>query len=236
MKKIIAAFHNFFHAFRKDDGAHFAYNLGVRLIRTGVLLVLLGLVILAVSLSMNSFHMKYIGDPDVSCTVEKVDDGDITAKRFMAHFKGRDEQGAKLSVDEYIPEEVFNELQDLRWRAEPPGFMLYKVTFNRGGGELYISERRKLYAMLDYASCHAETLPLSLAGMWLSFLAAFMMFLIGRKQMKIGLKYPRNDVPAVLSGAPVISDAPPQGTDEKYYVDINEIKALPLTETNTENE
>ena len=245
MKKIIAFIHNFFHTFKKDKGAHFAYNLGVGLVRTGMLLVAIGLAVFVVSRSLNSFRLIYVEEVKAFVKVERIpsepDDQIQYNDTFIAHFDCTGSNGSQFHVDEIITYEMYNSFLEYSAVRMPQHYQLYKVVFNkRPDEELYVTEQSKTNTMLEYAQCHEETLPLSLAGMWVLFVVSLLMFIMGRKQMSLGLKYPRNDVPEVIAGVPEVV---PEGerenrekTDEKVRRDISEgtLNALPLTETENE--
>ncbi len=238
MNKLFAGIYNFFHIFKKDEGAHFAYDLGVGLMRAGVAAVFIGIMVFVMSRCINSFSMKRLEEVRALVKVERIEDEEDDPHRpapydtYFAHFDCTSYEGKQFHVDEAITFDMYNALSERAAIHDPQEYVLYRVTFNRRQGEeLYLTEQSKTNTMLCYARCHDERLPISLAGMWVAFSVALLLFLMGRKQMRIGLKYPRSDVPEVLSGAPV---AVPDGSRQSAGQMNTGTMALPLTETENE--
>lgn len=78
----------------------------------------------------------------------------------------------------------------LRW-GEPYGY--------------YVSAQGGIFAQWEYFLCTKDAhAPVQTWAVVLSFIVALLLFLMGRRQITLSMKYPRSDVPIEVTGAPDI--------------------------------
>lgn len=183
--------HNSLQTLKKDNGAHFTYNMGVGFVRLGVFLFLLAAVIFGLSFIHFGTSLKYLGSTTVTMT-------DIYSKyyhssrsrstgyyKFVASFEF-DFDNKSYNTTQYITEDNYSELT----KSDADSFKMN--IYSDQDNTVYLSLYDPNTAKKDY--CKAN--PTGSFGVYAVYLCyiAFPIWLIGLGQERLAMKYPRNDV------------------------------------------
>lgn len=191
---------------RKDSGAHFTYNLGVGLVRTSLLFLLWGLLILTEWYVIGNPSFKFEGTVGISpinvdltyseygnCPVELVATRrNKSTVRFVQYASHETARFYNSHLNTVVGE-----------------YNLYHLTGTgkNSGREIgyFATNKGKLGAQWQYYFLTPDThAPVQTWAIWISFAVSLLLFLMGRRQIRLAMKYPRNDVPVELAGAPDI--------------------------------
>lgn len=180
--------------FRKDSGAHFTYNLGVGMIRLSLAFFLWALVIVAEWFFLSS--PKFVYESTVSAELtetEALGNGVYTATFLVQPRDGTpDYEHTQYATEGFIDansgESIFGD-----------GYKVYSLK-GRGikSGRSYgrfISRSSSLIAEWQYFfAVPGARPPVQTWGIWVSLALSVLLFMIGRRQIGLSMKYPRSDV------------------------------------------
>ena len=201
---------------KKDSGAHFTYNLGVSLIRFSLLFVLWAAVIFAEWYFLSS--PKFI----------KIDTVDLKISNFK-HLSEHlnmvflDVVGSDGSVYKHTQYATIGFMEDHRRTPmiTVEDCSVYKLV-GRGAESgkdygIYITDlSRPLAEWQYYRATPGARPPVQTWGIWVSLIVSGILFMIGKRQIRLSMKYPRSDVPLDIAGAPVFSG----GMSWEHYPDL----------------
>ena len=188
--------------FKKDSGAHFTYNLGVSLMRFSLFFFLWALVIFAEWYFLSS--PKFVKEDTATVRVENF--VEVAGGRYMAILDVATESGARYTHTEYATKGL---LEDYRI---PPfttaqDCKVYRL-LGRGADKgtdygIFITDLGKSLAEWQYyLATPGARPPVQTWGIWVSLAVSVILFAIGRRQIRLAMKYPRSDVPFEITGAP----------------------------------
>ena len=211
MKVIVRAVYNYFRMLRKDSGAHFTYNLGVGLVRVSLLFFLWGALIFAEWYVLGNPAFTLESNAQITvikvAPVEPADRGHIKGLRasFLAE---RLDNGEKIEMTQFVSYEM-GEYYAVHLNENIGEFNLFSLTGTgkNSGKDMgwYIAQKPKFSAEWEYYfSTPGAHAPVQTWAIWVSFAVSLVLFLMGRRQIRLSMKYPRSDVPVELSGAPDI--------------------------------
>lgn len=187
--------------FRKDSGAHFTYNLGVGILRWSVMFLLWALLIAAEWFFLSSPKFVYEATVEVG-SVKTVRAGDDI---YTATFEILSKDETVYTHTQYITGGVRKKLGEHNFLGDTYHIYRLKGRGIRAGEEYgeYISRNSELVAEWQYffATPGARP-PVHTWGIWVSLGISVLLFIIGRRQIKLSMKYPRSDVPFGSSGLP----------------------------------
>ena len=188
---------------KKDSGAHFTYNLGVSLIRFSLLFVLWALVIFAEWYYLSS--PKFIKTDDASVQIAKFTQ--VTEKYYIVILDVTVPGGQEYRHTQYATPGFMEEHRDIPGRTVED-CRVYKLV-GRGAEDgrdygIYVTNlSRSLAEWQYYRATPGARPPVQTWGIWASLIVSVILFIIGRRQIRLSMKYPRSDVPLDIAGAPV---------------------------------
>lgn len=206
LMKLPAAVYNFFNMFHKDKGAHFTYNMGVSMMRLGLLcfFAAVGVSVLFFLSDCPAFVKKdKVMAVVTECGVQEVDGEEVECVSFSGESKkggAAFEQTQRCTsaglqyYEQYIDSDLARE------------YNRYSVT----GRPDFISYHGTFMARREYYWAYPDTpkpVPVWLAGVLLILMVMF--FYIGKREIGISMKYPRNDVPEEVTGVPAVYPGDP---------------------------
>lgn len=193
--------HDFLHSFKKDSGAHFTYNLGVSLMRAGAVSMLIGLLILLAAIIFPPSRLKLVGEVPAAIKNMYVDRKYTTPTEVILRlmgFKSRDDlyiaefefelDGEMMSARERITKESYQRLSQL----EPLGHFKLKL-YKRANGWYYLSYHDKYLAERELHKADPELSYVQFSAV--AFIISLLLWLVGRREESLAMKYPRSDVP-----------------------------------------
>ena len=211
MKVIVRAVYNYFRMLHKDSGAHFTYNLGVGLVRVSLLFFLWGALIFAEWFILGNPSFTSEGTAEITVKevahIDPEDRGNI--KGLRASFLAvRDDNGETVEVTQFVSYER-GKFYSSCIGMNVGEYRLYSLagTGKNSGIDMgwYIAEKPRFSAEWEYYfSTPGAHAPVQTWAIWVSFAVSLVLFLMGRRQIRLSMKYPRSDVPVELSGAPDI--------------------------------
>lgn len=192
-----------------DKGAHFTYNIGVWLMRAGVLTVAAAAALFLFSILFGSYftmHRESTVEAVVSnSNIEFSSEQNILNKdKYFITYSGSDENGSEIEMTVRVTLYMYEDLTYDARKNTPHTYYLYKVKLNKGGTDWYISPDDKYAAERQYEYCYNISRYSMPVGMWVLLFLAAAIFYLGHKQMELGMKYPRNDVPEEFAGMPAV--------------------------------
>ncbi len=195
IKKLLSAVYNFFNMFHKDAGAHFTYNMGVGMMRTG-LFCLIAAILLGVVYSLReNTHIRAKDKVNVMVTYcEPWSPGYIANE---VRFFGRDSQGRTVRQTQCCTYGGYRHYSKLLVSGKNYELTRYSVS----GRDDYISYHNSFFVKYEYYWAYPDT-PRPVP-VWLIPVLLFVMvicFIIGKKQINISMKYPRSDIQDGQSG------------------------------------
>lgn len=192
--------HNILRRFKKDDGAHFTYNLGVSFLRLSVVVFIVGLVALFFSFMLPSVGLTYGGKvmarvDSTKCDWVRVsmsDRWDYTyGVGFICEFVDR----RKGTDTFYCTQATTKRLYDKYHGMEGGDKLVYNIYYSLNGGS-YITKKRWLFAAIEYCSSNLRYGYSSLYMISYTIMfASVVPLVIGIHQQQVSMKYPRSDVP-----------------------------------------
>ena len=209
MRRLI---HNMLQTLKKDDGAHFSYNLGVSFVRLGAVILGAAFILLLVYfLNIPDFIMPR-GDVTASVSDTRVTDQrrirgrgiEYAINQYHVTFSCKTSGGTAVFVEQLVPEKQYWEYRDTG------GESLSARLYASGRNGLYVSRKGWLGAQFEYNRAHREPLVLPIA-FW-TFIASVSVIGFGLNQERLGMKYPRTDVE--LSENAIVSAEDQAYTDE----------------------
>ncbi len=190
--------------FKKDSGAHFTYNLGVGIIRLSLMFFLWALVIAGEWYFLSSPKFIRIAYVNVKVT-------DVIETRtglYVATMRVMTESGETFDQTQYVTAAFADLYREEKMEYE--SFVMYRLVGrgNESGKSYgtYISNLgRNLAEWQYYRAVPGARPPVQTWGIWVSLLVSLILFAIGRRQIRLSMKYPRSDVPVEVSGVPSVS-------------------------------
>ena len=195
--------HNSLHTLKKDNGAYFTYNIGVGFVRAALLLIV------AAVLVFSWYHFKlfavlhYEGKTTATLkgywrVCENHSDIDWINEHFAKYHYYIVLEYDYATITEYVSEETFNYYDDLAADQEDrefegiPGLQMNVYSTDSRFGNVYLSPKNISEAT---AECQASFPPAGAekVSVWLIIIAVPLL-LIGLKQQRLAMKYPRSDV------------------------------------------
>ena len=196
------AVYNFLRMFKKDSGAHFTYNLGVGMIRLSLLFFLWALLIIGEWFFLSSPRFEVRENVKVRLLASyPVEDG------YMAEFEVYRDNELGKTVAEYVTQGMLTSFRNDPYLIDD--YVVYDL-YGRGidtgvyYGSFLSKGITKIAEWQYYLATPDARPPVQTWGIWLSLLISAVMFMIGRRQIRLSMKYPRSDVPVTVTGAPVI--------------------------------
>ena len=184
--------HNSLQTLKKDNGAHFTYNMGVGFVRFGVFLFLFAAVIFGLSFIHFGTDLKYLGKTKVTMTNIYSKYHRSSRSRSSGYYKyiasfTFDYDNKNYKTSQYITKDNYSVLSKLD-NVDNFTMNLYSDSDNT----VYLSLYDLKTAKKDY--CKAN--PTGSVGVYAIYLCyiAFPIWLIGLGQERLAMKYPRNDV------------------------------------------
>ena len=119
---------------------------------------------------------------------------------YFVTFEGTRSDGSRFELTEQTTRGQYDTYYNRMYQPA----LKYNMFSIKGVKDPYITGASlKNSAAQEYCACHEGNFSyMTLWGMWGLLLISAILFLIGRKQINISLKYPRSDVPLELSGVP----------------------------------
>ena len=193
-------FHNFFQTLKKDDGAHFTYNLGVGFVRVGCIIMCAAVLVFGLSFLNIGGHLSYVGEIRAIITdmkVVKLNRGRIIADTFFPKYDYyvdlelyKDEGTRKQR--QYVSEDTYREFVTL---SELPEI---HVKIYRNSSKLF-SDSSDFYSIHELRAAEKEysrvcpVVPFRTISFWVLIVGLPILF-IGLGEERIAMKYPRSDV------------------------------------------
>lgn len=216
IRKLPMVVYNFFNMFHKDKGAHFTYNMGVSMMRMGLLFFIAAVAVTVLfilsdspSIRVRDNIMAYVTD----CREEKQSGVTVGVVSFYVE----DSEGRVSQVTQNCAASNLAYYQEQLTFGNRCQYTRYRIA----GRDDYISYHRPFTVRSEYFWAYpdvAKPVPVWTAGV--AFLLMLMFFYIGSREIRVSMKYPRNDVPEELSGAPVVFSG--GISPEMQYDDIEE--------------
>lgn len=196
-------FNNFVHLFKKDDGAHFSYNLGVSLMRGGVVVLALSLIAAFYYLFQPNVRLEYVDSAKAQVTGTDVDVIRSSGRYGRRHrstrsihiyyvtFTGEFSSGKPFVITQSVSKELYQDYFNYLNSSELD-FQVYKENINN---HLYLSRQSGRKAKREYCEDH-KSLSANLARLlfWILLFISIVIFSAGIREIKLGMKYPRSDV------------------------------------------
>ena len=205
----LAAVYNFFNMFHKDSGAHFTYNMGVSMMRIGLLCFAFVVLLVLEYIFLDSPKLRRRDKVDV--TVESVDTRDTdkgTVYEVTLHGFSRD--GEEFEQTQQCTYMSYDFYTDKCGNGVAYPFLRYTVR----GRDDFIAYGSWLYVGWEYHRAYPDTPPpVPMWGIPIALAIMALFFYMGKKEINISMKYPRSDVPEEVSGAPVLR---PEGMGGYY--------------------
>ena len=222
IKRLPMAVYNFFNMFHKDKGAHFAYNIGVSMMRAGLFCFLTAVIL---TIAYAAIDRPFMRKKDtVTAVVDYCSMEQLVRTMGRVEFTVTDSSGRSFSHEQYCTWGGCRHYKSLSESGERCRLTRYTVK----GGADYITYHHPLFVRYEYYWSHPDSpmpVPIWLVPVALVLMVVF--FLIGRRQIRISMKYPRLDIPDELSGAPVIYTG---GTERGAAYDDPAEEACPYDE------
>lgn len=220
--------------FVKDPGAHFTYNLGVGTMRVALLFFIIAAAVTVAFFAIDGVKLIYIGEvkaavtelSEVECVIDPQSKELIPVEEFVkipeyenmsdyerskyttykhyVTFEGNMPNGTPFEVTQRTSWTMYSNTYLMRYKQPASRYKLFKVM---GSDELFVTTRDKTTyrALAEYCGCNGVTSsPVPIWGIILPFIISIVLFLIGRREINLAMKYPRSDVPEELAGAPAV--------------------------------
>ncbi len=186
--------HNSLQTLKKDDGAHFAYNLGVSFVRFGAALLGVAVLLWLVCITNPADLLGYKGKTQAAVTylyTEKIEyrgSRGSTQIIMKYHVIFDCTIGSTHAVAEQtVPRSVYSKYEKIGLNTVFPARL-----YHSDDTGLYVTKCLPLIAQFEYGRTH-ELAFAGLFGVWCAMGAAGLIG-FGLNQERIGMKYPRTDV------------------------------------------
>lgn len=230
-KKIFYPINNLCRMFVKDQGAHFTYNLGVSIMRVSLLFFVITVLLTIAYFTIDGVRLEYLGDVQASITelAQKRYIADQKTGRMIELEKYIDKYGYQPNYE--LEKHHMVSVYSVTFEVTPPDVMPYKVRqlttwtlyndtylyrlnlpdtysmYSVGGrDEFYIcmTSKNKKAATREYCGAYGQRAsPVPPWAIFIPLIISVILFLMGRKQINLAMKYPRSDVPEEIAFAPV---------------------------------
>ena len=201
----LRAVYNFFNMFHKDKGAHFTYNIGVSMMRVGLLCFLFAVFLAGEFFLLDTPRIRRRDSVKAEITdCSLIDSGDGTIG--YVSFSGVDREGNAFRATQHCTYGGYHYYRTFLKDGERHDLTRYRV---KGRGD-YITYHLGIFVGYEYHWAYPDTSPpVPLWGIPVSLLLMLLFFYMGKKQISISMKYPRSDIPKEITGAPVLSPGSP---------------------------
>ncbi len=199
-------FHNFFQMFKKDSGAHFAYNLGVSYMRFSVVVFVLFAVLTALAILQPENRLYY------RCTIyanvlrvnERIEKRRFEPRsseqkeriEYTAVLEGNTDDGEHIYLEQDVTVDEAN-MFSKKIGDKPEKYNLYySIILNKH----YISPETLHTAQENFRSInHSPYFAAECTAAVIFFLLTLIFIAIGVSEIRVSMKYPRNDVPTDIT-------------------------------------
>ncbi len=227
--------HNLRMMLRKDSGAHFTYNLGVGFLRTGLLLLLAAAALFVCSRYNMLMSLSYAGEADAELMgywhyfdapffIPGPDDIFADERYYLVLRFSL--SGEVHEVMNYVSEDTYEAFKEKDLKSFTH-LNVYKTAPEYGG--YYLSEKNKSEALREARRARKPNKTGTNTSL-VFLIIALPLILIGIREERLAMKYPRSDVPIEISGLPVPvydtpEDAPAEPADHAPAIAIEDMSA-----------
>ncbi len=218
--------------FKKDSGAHFTYNLGVGFMRLWLLLFIISLLLIYPIITQPSNTLVFEDRVSVDLSksyisertaIGKNKDGEFhifSKAHYYVELSVTSSDGTKFKHLEEVGHDTYRAFKETD-SSHPHTYNMYRSTlFNT----YYISPLEPEKVLKEFKKTHPTTISTVLTVLFIiTTLASLISLAVGIRQIRVAMKYPRNDVP-FDSKEIVLADenSPPPPTYDELMEEFDE--------------